>query len=171
MLTLLLFLCGCVIVILVPTSYFGRRTGRPSEGVSYAAVMDCGSSGSRVYLYKWPQHLGGGDMLKIDEVTDDRGETVVKKIEPGLSSCEHDPSSAFVYLQPLLEFVAVNIPKEFHHETQLFILATAGMRMVPAAKRDAILQTLRTQIPAHYRFLLPQENVQVISGKDEGEKN
>lgn len=166
-LTLFLFLCVCVIFILVPSSTLGRTSGG-AEKTSYAVVMDCGSSGSRVYLYKWPQTVGEGDMLNIDEVTDDRRNPLVEKIEPGLSSCKDDPLSAFAYLKPLLEFAVKHIPEDVHQETQLFILATAGMRMVPTVAREAILQNLQTQIPLHYKFLLPQENVKVISGKEEG---
>ena len=51
---------------------------------SYGIVIDCGSSGSRVYVYQWPPHTGHtNDLLHIEPVLDEDGEDVVLKIEPG----------------------------------------------------------------------------------------
>ena len=48
-------------------------------------VVDCGSSGSRVYVYFWPPHSGNPqELLNVQQMRDDKGELVVKKIEPGI---------------------------------------------------------------------------------------
>lgn len=41
------------------------------------------------------------------------------------------PDKASDYLQPLLSFAAARIPREKHRETPLYILCTAGMRLLP----------------------------------------
>ena len=50
---------------------------------------------------------------------------------PGLSSYEDNPADASEHIKKLLVFVQDYIPKDKHKETPLYILATAGMRMIP----------------------------------------
>jgi hypothetical protein len=53
---------------------------------NYAIVIDAGSSGSRAYLYFWPEHSGNPkSLLKIDPICDKKGEPLVKAITPELS--------------------------------------------------------------------------------------
>ena len=52
----------------------------------YGIVVDCGSSGSRVFIYYWPPHNGKPDeLLKIKQMKDSRGNPVRMKIKPGVS--------------------------------------------------------------------------------------
>jgi len=52
--------------------------------VQYGIVIDCGSSGSRVYVYFWPPHSGNpSDLLNIQQLMGKDGKPVVKKITPG----------------------------------------------------------------------------------------
>ena len=56
--------------------------------VNFAVVVDAGSSGSRAYLYGWPQHSGDPhELLKITPLTtEDYGaKPLYKKVTPGLS--------------------------------------------------------------------------------------
>ena len=51
----------------------------------YGVVVDCGSSGSRVFIYYWPPHNGKRDeLLQIKQMMDSRGNPVRLKIKPGL---------------------------------------------------------------------------------------
>lgn len=50
----------------------------------YGIVIDCGSSGSRVFLYYWPPHNGNPEeLLRIKQLKNSRGNPVRKKIKPG----------------------------------------------------------------------------------------
>ena len=50
----------------------------------YGIVIDCGSSGSRAYLYYWPPHNGNPEeLLQIKQLKDSHGNPVSKKIKPG----------------------------------------------------------------------------------------
>jgi len=49
----------------------------------------------------------------------------------GISSLAHTPEKASSYLQPLLSFAAAHVPRAKHKETPLYILCTAGMRLLP----------------------------------------
>ena len=53
--------------------------------VHYGIVLDCGSSGTRVYVYVWPPHSGDPqDLLSIQQLKDNSNQPVVKKVTPGL---------------------------------------------------------------------------------------
>lgn len=49
----------------------------------------------------------------------------------GLDTFGDHPDDASEYIRPLLEFAASHIPTQQHKETLLYILATAGMRLLP----------------------------------------
>lgn len=86
-----------ILFIIVETIFFGRppinkkhqHVIEGGEGlgpkVHYGIVIDCGSSGSRVFLYFWPPHSGNPkDLLNIQQFMDSQGNPVIKKIKPGL---------------------------------------------------------------------------------------
>ena len=72
------------------------------------------------------------------------------------------------YIQPLLDFASKHIPEERHKETPLYILATAGMRLLPKDAQETILKNLRTGITSRYAFAFPEANMEIISGRQEG---
>ena len=81
----------------------------------------------------------------------------------------HDsPEKVTEYIRPLFEFASKHIPEKYHKETQLYILATAGMRLLPKNQQDPILSNLRESVTAEYPFIFPEENLEIISGRQEG---
>src|SRR5699024_9640605 len=127
---------------------FDDNLDKIRSDLQYAVIIDAGSSGSRVYIYVWPPHSGDTrQLLKIRLLHDQLGKDVYHSITPGLSSCATHPENASEYISPLLQFAAENIPKVKHKETPLYILATAGMRLLPKMEQDLILDDLRKDIP------------------------
>ncbi|PFX27380.1 Ectonucleoside triphosphate diphosphohydrolase 4 [Stylophora pistillata] len=167
-----LFLVGNV-------NWYGNRTRRfastdfykhgADSHYHYGIVIDCGSSGSRVFIYYWPPHNGNPEeLLQIKQMKDNRGNPVRMKIKPGISSQVNWPSEASSYIDPLLSFAAQQIPEHKHKETPLYILATAGMRMLSVTDQEAILDDLRVDVPLKYNFHFTSSHVEVITGKQEG---
>ena len=72
------------------------------------------------------------------------------------------------YIRPLLDFATKHIPEEYQKETPLYILATAGMRLLAKEEQEGILSYLRNGINAQYPFLFPEGNLEIISGRQEG---
>lgn len=142
-------------------------TNNPS--VNYGIVVDCGSSGSRIFVYCWPRHNGNPhDLLDIRQMRDKNRKPVVMKIKPGISEFATSPEKVSDYISPLLSFAAEHVPRAKHKETPLYILCTAGMRVLPESQQKAILEDLLTDIPVHYDFLFSDSHAEVISGKQEG---
>jgi GDA1/CD39 (nucleoside phosphatase) family len=64
--------------------HISKTIGSNEPGLHYGIVIDCGSSGSRLYIYVWPDHSGNpNDLLQIKQLLDENGVPVVKKLEPG----------------------------------------------------------------------------------------
>ena len=50
----------------------------------YGIVLDCGSSGTRVFIYYWPDHNGNPEhLLNIQQMIDRDGQPVRMKVRPG----------------------------------------------------------------------------------------
>lgn len=55
-----------------------------NPALNYGIMVDCGSSGSRVFVYYWPPHNGNPHtLLDIRQMKDREHKPVVKKIKPG----------------------------------------------------------------------------------------
>ncbi|XP_070684610.1 ectonucleoside triphosphate diphosphohydrolase 7-like [Pempheris klunzingeri] len=140
-----------------------------NPALNYGIVVDCGSSGSRVFVYYWPPHNGNPHtLLDIRQMKDRDRKPVVKKIKPGISTLAKTPAQASDYLHPLLSFAAAHVPENKHKETPLYILCTAGMRLLPESLQAAILEDLVTDVPLEFDFLFSRSHAEVISGKQEG---
>ncbi|XP_061856982.1 ectonucleoside triphosphate diphosphohydrolase 7 isoform X2 [Colius striatus] len=145
-------------------------TDTEDSSLNYGVVVDCGSSGSRVFVYFWPPHNGNPhDLLDIKQMRDRSSRPVVKKIKPGISAAAAAaPQRATPYLRPLLHFAAAHVPAQKHKETPLYILCTAGMRLLPERQQAAILEDLVQNVPLEFDFLFSKSHAEVISGKQEG---
>ncbi|XP_049977816.1 ectonucleoside triphosphate diphosphohydrolase 4 isoform X3 [Alexandromys fortis] len=65
------------------TDFEATDTNNPN--VNYGIVVDCGSSGSRIFVYCWPRHNGNPhDLLDIRQMRDKNRKPVVMKIKPGV---------------------------------------------------------------------------------------
>ena len=61
-----------------------QRVGDSDAVLNYGIVIDCGSSGSRVFVYCWPPHNGEAhQLLNIHLLRDSNGNPAVMKTEPG----------------------------------------------------------------------------------------
>ena len=85
-----------------------------------------------------------------------------------LISLNESPEKALEYIRPLMEFASKHIPERYHKETPLYILATAGMRLLSKSEQAGILSHLKDGINSNYPFLFPDGNLEIISGRQEG---
>ena len=137
-----------------------------------------------MFVYTWNRPPPDSDeLLDISPLNDDFNQPVQLKVEPGLSSFGkfHDyncsnikviladrPEAVVDYITPLLRVAEKHIPSDRHSETVLYMLATAGMRMIPEADQNAILSELRANVPKVTNFIFSDNHVDIISGKEEG---
>lgn len=136
----------------------GASSSSSSADERWAVVVDAGSTGSRVHIFKFTSGKKGLLELQFDKFD---------QLKPGLSSYADDPSGAANSLKPLLELAVSTVPTIHHDSTPIMIGATAGLRLLPDGKADIILAEVRTWL-RKYPFKFQDDDVKILSGVDEG---
>ncbi|KAJ4368153.1 Golgi apyrase [Neocucurbitaria cava] len=141
----------------------------------YGVVLDAGSSGTRVHIYRWLHNAKARkqatdvQLHSLPVIETDKKWT--KKIHPGISTFgEHPHLVGPEHLDKLLSHALKKIPLEEVPNTPLFLLATAGMRILPEQQRKEVLKEVCDFARSTTQFQLPdcQLHVQVIPGETEG---
>ncbi len=94
-----------------------------------------------------------------------------KKIRPGVSTFgDHPEDVGPEHLQDLIDHALSVIPEEKHADTPIFLMATAGMRLLPVAEQRAVTSEICSYFRQNTRFSLPDcdMHIQVIPGATEG---
>ncbi|KAF0288136.1 Ectonucleoside triphosphate diphosphohydrolase 5 [Amphibalanus amphitrite] len=125
----------------------------------YAVVIDAGSTGTRVLAFAFHHSLLDGS-LKLDA-------ELFKEVKPGLSSYAKEPEASATSLRELLSAALQFVPAEAVSRTPLVLRATAGLRLLPDHRADALLETARAEAERS-GFLTRPDAVRIMSGTDEG---
>ncbi|CAG8501020.1 1579_t:CDS:2 [Paraglomus brasilianum] len=144
---------------------------------NYGAVIDAGSSGSRIQIYSWKDHRFVREQndnlhaLPNIELADELGEKWQYKVEPGISSFVEKPMDVGDHhLRQLLDFALEVVPQNKIVDTPVYLFATAGMRLLTNEQQKQILDSACAYIRTYYHFRLDKckDRIKVISGKMEG---
>lgn len=161
-------LCRLFVVLIVPSPDHVSLTF--SLAGQWGVVIDAGSSGTRAFVYKWMNlsstHRGKGMGDHLPELT----LVKAKKTHPGISTFAARPVDLSHHLEPLIDAAIKEIPASRIPDTPVFVLATAGMRLVPEAQRVALLQETCFYLQQNTGFHLPDcdRHIRVIPGETEG---
>lgn len=141
----------------------------------YGIVIDSGSSGSRIQIYRWEDPKAAknsgstADLASPPKIVQEDGWSY--KISPGISTFGEKTLKIWKdhYLR-LIKFALTVVPPEKVAETPIYVLSTAGMRLLPEQQRQAVLKETCRVLQKNTNFLLPDcaEHVQVIDGGTEG---
>ncbi|KAF2739004.1 hypothetical protein EJ04DRAFT_509159 [Polyplosphaeria fusca] len=141
----------------------------------YGVILDAGSSGTRVHIYRWLnsdtalEKASDVQLHSLPVIETDKKWT--KKIHPGISTFGEKPGDVGPHhLDELLSHALKYVPLQEVPNTPLFLLATAGMRILPPVQRNAVLAQVCAFAKKTTRFQLPDcdVHVQVIPGETEG---
>lgn len=148
------------------------KMGKADE-YNYGVVLDAGSSGTRVYIYRWLKNTlarqktdalhGLPELETKDKWT--------KKVHPGVSTFGEKPELVGIdHLKGLVDHALDYIPREAVPSTPIFLLATAGMRLLPDQQREDVLSSICSYLKTETAFFLPDcdLHIQVIPGETEG---
>ncbi|KAF8887089.1 nucleoside phosphatase family-domain-containing protein [Infundibulicybe gibba] len=127
--------------------------------VQYALMIDAGSTGSRIHIYKF-NNCGPSAEYEYE---------VFKMTQPGLSSFAGEPEEAAHSLDVLLDEAVRVVPESMRKCTPVAVKATAGLRLLPGSQSADILDAVRRRITTVYPFQLQEKDgVVIMDGKDEG---
>lgn len=164
----------------MPTVYNKKSTGLASKRIpqKYAVVVDAGSSGSRVQVFSWrnpetilpAQGTTNSTVLNsVPKITQDPKYNL--KIYPGISKYSGKKLHKLWshHIEKLVKHAEKGVPKESRSETPVFLLATAGMRLLPMEDQQQILSESCRLLQENTRFYLPDcaSHVSIIDGETE----
>ncbi|XP_027346674.1 probable apyrase 7 [Abrus precatorius] len=168
-----MLLCVLLLLFLIYAvySHWSQGSGK------YYVVLDCGSTGTRVYVYK----------AEIDHKEDSNLPIAVKSLkeglqkkrgsqsgraydrmetEPGLDKLVHNVSGLKTALKPLLKWAQKQIPESSHKTTSLFLYATAGVRRLPFEDSKWLLDNAWNVLKGS-PFVCRKDWVKIITGTEE----
>ncbi|KAF4307707.1 Nucleoside phosphatase GDA1/CD39 [Botryosphaeria dothidea] len=134
--------------------------------VQYALMVDAGSTGSRIHVYRF-NNCGPTPELE-DEIFE---QTAKKEGGSGLSSYKADAEGAAQSLDPLLEVALKHVPEKVQGCTPIAVKATAGLRKLGPELSEKILAAVRERLETKYPFPVlaaDKGGVEVMDGTDEG---
>ena len=127
--------------------------------VQYALMIDAGSQGSRIHVYKF-NNCGPSPAYEYE---------VFKQLQPGLSSYKSNPQQAAESLDELMDEAVRVVPKDLWKCTPVALKATAGLRLLGEKQSKDILDAVADRLREKYEFnLRSNEDVTIMDGKDEG---
>ncbi|KAI6036020.1 nucleoside phosphatase family-domain-containing protein [Pisolithus microcarpus] len=142
----------------------------------FGVVIDAGSSGSRLQIYSWKDPgvvlAEKGDIVRNTLPKVEKGVQVgedwITKVEPGLSSFADNPEGVASYLEPLIQHAQSQIPPSLESETPLFLLATAGMRLLSPVQQARVLNAVCQYLRSSSNFRIDDESKDGPCGLSEG---
>ncbi|KAK4219287.1 nucleoside phosphatase GDA1/CD39 [Rhypophila decipiens] len=145
-----------------------RSISKEKPIVQYVLMIDAGSTGSRIHVYKF-NNCGTTPELE-DEVLFKQTEKIEGK-SSGLSAYKDDPEAAAKSLDPLLDAAVAVVPDKLKACSPLAVKATAGLRLAGKEKSERILEAVRQRLETKYPFPVvskEKEGVVIMDGSDEG---
>jgi guanosine-diphosphatase len=134
--------------------------------VQYAIMIDAGSTGSRIHVYKF-NNCGPTPELEHEEFK----MTEKKPGGSGLSSYGADAEGAAKSLDPLLQVAVETVPEDYKSCTPVAVKATAGLRMLGEKESMDILDAVRNRLETVYPFPVvskEKRGIEIMPGEDEG---
>ncbi|XP_073323129.1 ectonucleoside triphosphate diphosphohydrolase 2-like [Pagrus major] len=127
----------------------------------YGIVLDAGSSHTSMYIYKWPadKQNGTGIVTQHSECDVTGG---------GISSYAGVRDGAAKSLEGCLEQAVKEIPKFRHHQTPLYLGATAGMRLLNMANATESQRVLKEVEKKMRSYPFKFKEATILSGQEEG---
>ncbi|KAJ4801137.1 GDA1/CD39 nucleoside phosphatase family protein [Rhynchospora pubera] len=158
-----LLLCFSLVIGFLIVHLFFTFSSRDSNSRRYSVIIDAGSTGSRVHVIGY-RLLSGA---KAVPVSVDFGISGSKKVVPGLSAFALDPDNAGKSLIELIDFAEGMVEKDLWDQTEIRLMATAGLRLLDSGTTDRILDSCRKVLRLS-GFVFEDSWASVISGAEEG---
>ncbi|XP_054900344.1 ectonucleoside triphosphate diphosphohydrolase 5 [Poeciliopsis prolifica] len=127
--------------------------------IFYAVMFDAGSTGTRIHVYTFIQ--SNSEPLPVLD------NEMFHSIKPGLSAYADYPEMAGETVRMLLKVAKKTVPRLDWKRTPLVLRATAGLRLLPSAKAQALLDQVQLMFDES-PFLVPDNSVSIMNGTNEG---
>ncbi|XP_031438063.1 ectonucleoside triphosphate diphosphohydrolase 5-like isoform X2 [Clupea harengus] len=134
---------------------------RPANAsrIFYGVMFDAGSTGTRIHIYTFI--LSAPDELPVLD------NEMFHNVKPGLSAFADTPEIAGETVRQLLRVAKKTVPRLEWKRTPVVLRATAGLRLLPPKKAQALLDQVQDAFDES-PFLVPEDSVTIMNGTSEG---
>lgn len=129
---------------------------------SYVLVLDAGSTGTRIHVYKFRSSIDNenGDTFVLKD-------EIFKERKPGLSSFANNITGAEYQINELLQIADTEVSRFKHRSTPLVLRATAGLRLLNENKQKLLLESVSNTFHK-YGFYRPKLDIAIMNETEEG---
>ncbi|UJR29357.1 hypothetical protein I4U23_010569 [Adineta vaga] len=129
---------------------------------SYVLVLDAGSTGTRIHVYKFRAATDNenGDTFVLKN-------EIFKERKPGLSSFADQIDKAEDQIDELLKIADQEVTRFKHRSTPLVLRATAGLRLISETKQKLLLESVAKSF-RKYGFYRPKMDIAIMNETEEG---
>lgn len=173
-------ICILLCLFLISCLSFGLQylyTSWSRGTTKFYVLLDCGSTGTRVYVYQASSNYDKDNQLPISlkslpedfqrKSSSQSGRAYNRmETEPGFDKLVHNMSGLQKAIKPLIEWAEKEIPINSHSTTSLFLYATAGVRRLPRSDSEWLLDNAWLILKSS-PFLCKKEWVKIITGVEE----
>ncbi|XP_041827015.1 ectonucleoside triphosphate diphosphohydrolase 5 isoform X1 [Melanotaenia boesemani] len=131
----------------------------PQSRVFYGIMFDAGSTGTRIHIYKFIQK----DPVELPVLDNE----MYHAVKPGLSEYKDNPGEGGNTIRQLLKIAKKTVPEEEWRRTPVVLKATAGLRLLPEEKANALLKEVQ-EVFEESPFFVPNNSVSIMNGANEG---
>uniref|UniRef100_H3CZH6 nucleoside diphosphate phosphatase n=1 Tax=Tetraodon nigroviridis TaxID=99883 RepID=H3CZH6_TETNG len=134
------------------------RSANPSH-IFYAVMFDAGSTGTRIHVFTFI-HTHSEELPVLDN-------EMFYSTKPGLSAYVDSPEMAAQTVRTMLKVAKKAVPRLEWKRTPVLLRATAGLRLLPAGKAQALLDQVQ-RVFDESPFFVPDNSVSIMNGTKEG---
>ncbi|XP_071768550.1 ectonucleoside triphosphate diphosphohydrolase 5 [Centroberyx gerrardi] len=127
--------------------------------IFYGVMFDAGSTGTRIHVYTFIQT----DSVELPVLDNE----MFHSIKPGLSAYADSPEMGGHTVRMLLKVAKKTVPRLEWKRTPVVLRATAGLRLLPREKAEALLDQVQ-DVFDESPFLVPDNSVSIMNGTNEG---
>lgn len=138
-----------------------------NESYFYSIIIDAGSTGSRIHVFKLSKNTNNYDTYKLTLPYRLVNIELFKAVKPGLSAYADDIFNAAKSLQPLLDEALLKVPKKLRILTKISLKATAGLRLISDEKANKIIENVDLYLD-QYPFFHTSKYIHILDGHFEG---
>uniref|UniRef100_A0A8C8EJB9 nucleoside diphosphate phosphatase n=1 Tax=Oncorhynchus tshawytscha TaxID=74940 RepID=A0A8C8EJB9_ONCTS len=125
----------------------------------YGIMFDAGSTGTRIHIYTFIQK----DPVELPVLDNE----MYHAVKPGLSAYKDKPEEGGNTIRALLKVAKKTVPEDEWKQTPVVLKATAGLRLLPKEKANALLDEVR-EVFDESPFFVPNNSVSIMNGTNEG---
>ncbi|XP_056151453.1 ectonucleoside triphosphate diphosphohydrolase 5 [Lampris incognitus] len=127
--------------------------------IFFGIMFDAGSTGTRIHIYKFIQK----DPVELPVLDNE----IYHAVKPGLSAYKDNPEEGGNTVRQLLKIAKKAVPEDNWKQTPVVLKATAGLRLLPEDKANALLDEVR-EVFHESPFYIPNNSVTIMNGTNEG---